>query len=123
MPSLIIVAGPNEGDYYPLGHRTMVAGRGENCPIQIVDDLVSRRHLQVRYDDSDHQYHALDMKSANGVFVNGRQLTAESILADGDVIELGNSKMMFTLAEFEDRESALNHYKQRGERGRSTLIR
>lgn len=123
MPSIIIVAGSNEGDYYPLGKRTMVAGRDEAVPIQIVDELVSRKHLQIRFDQGDSRYRALDMKSANGVFVNGRQITSETVLEDGDMIQIGNSKLMFTNQDFPDRESAMAHYKKQGERGKSTLIR
>ena len=123
MASIIIVAGPNEGDFYPLGRRTMVVGRDEGCPIQIVDDMVSRKHLQIRHDTADSTFHALDMQSANGVFVNGRQITTDTGLVDGDIVELGNSRLMFTMQDFEDRETALAHFKQRGERGRSTLIR
>ncbi len=123
MPSIIVVSGANEGDYYPLGKRTMVVGRDEGCPIQIVDELVSRKHVQIRHDDGDGQYHVLDMKSANGVFINGRRITTDTALAEGDIIDLGNSKLMFTQRDFEDRESALDHYKRRGERGKSTLIR
>jgi len=123
MPSIIVVSGSNEGDYYPLGKRTMVVGRDEGCPIQIVDELVSRKHLQIRHEASDDQYHALDMKSANGVFINGRRITTDTALAEGDIIDLGNSKLMFTQRDFENRESALDHYKRRGERGKSTLIR
>lgn len=123
MASLIIIAGPNEGDYYPLGQRTMVVGRDEACPIQVADDLVSRKHLQVRFESAHDSYHALDMKSANGVNINGRQMTGDTQLQDGDIIELGNSRIMFTEQDFPDRESAMLHFKQRGERGRSTLIR
>lgn len=123
MPSIIIVAGSNEGDYYPLGKRTLVAGRDEAVPIQIVDELVSRKHLQIRFDQSDSRYRALDMKSANGVFVNGRQIASETMLEDGDMIQIGNSKLMFTNQDFPDRESAMAHYHQQGERGKSTLIR
>ena len=123
MASLIIVTGPNEGDYYPLGTRTMVIGRDEAVPIQIVDELVSRRHMQIRYDGGDEHYHALDMSSANGVFVNGRRISGDVALEDGDMIEIGKSRLMFTDKSFDDRESALDHYKQRGERGKSTLAR
>ncbi|MCZ6542395.1 MAG: FHA domain-containing protein, partial [Planctomycetota bacterium] len=115
--------GSNEGDYYPLGKRTMVAGRDEAVPIQIVDELVSRKHLQIRLEQSDGRYRALDMKSANGVFVNGRQIASETVLEDGDMIQIGNSKLMFTNQDFPDRESAMAHYHQQGERGKSTLIR
>ncbi len=123
MPSIIIVAGSNEGDYYPLGKRTMVAGRDEAVPIQIVDELVSRKHLQIRFEQSDSRYRALDMKSANGVFVNGRKIASETVLEDGDIIQIGNSKLMYTNKDFPDRESAMAHYHKQGERGKSTLIR
>jgi pSer/pThr/pTyr-binding forkhead associated (FHA) protein len=123
MASLIVVAGPHEGDYYPLGKRPMVVGRDEACPVQITDELVSRKHLQVRLDEPRMRYMALDMKSANGVFVNGRKIDTETELADGDMIELGKSKIMFTAADFKDRQSAMNHFHKRGERGKSTLIR
>ncbi len=123
MPSIIIVSGPNEGDYYPLGKRPMVIGRDEACSAQVVDELVSRKHVQIRLDDGTGIYHALDMKSANGVFVNGRKVETETQLADGDMIEIGKSRIMFTNEVFNDRESAMSHYRKRGERGKSTLIR
>lgn len=122
MASIILVAGPNEGDYYPLGKRTIVVGRDEGCPIQILDELVSRKHLQIRFEETDRTHHGLDMKSANGVFVNNRRIEGEIALKDGDMIEIGNSKMMFTTEDFEDRASAFEHYKKRGERQRSTLV-
>jgi pSer/pThr/pTyr-binding forkhead associated (FHA) protein len=123
MASITVVSGPNEGDYYPLGHRTSVIGRDERVPIQIRDDLVSRRHVQIRYDEGDDHYHLLDMNSANGTFVQGRQITSDLVLEDNDIIELGNSRLMFSLQDFKDRESALHFFKQRGERGKSTLVR
>jgi len=123
MASIVIVSGSNEGDYYPLGRRTNVIGRGEACPIQIVDDSISRKHLQLRFDSSDGQYHALDMRSANGVIVNGRRIQDEIVLRDGDIIDIGGSRILFAEQDFADRESAMNRYKQQGQRGKSTLIR
>jgi len=125
MASLIVTSGPNEGDYYPLAKRTLVIGRDEGCPVQLVDDQVSRKHLQIRLDEAKGKYFALDMKSANGVFINGRRIehSTDTELLDGDVMELGKSKVMFTTADFKDRESALAHYRKRGERGKSTLVR
>ncbi|MCB9845563.1 MAG: FHA domain-containing protein [Phycisphaeraceae bacterium] len=121
MASLIVVAGPNEGDYYPLGSRTLVIGRDEACPVQIADERVSRKHAQVRLDAG--SYVVMDMKSANGTELNGRTLTTETRLAEGDTIGLGVSKIVFTKEDFEDRESAFAHWKQTGQRHRSTLMR
>ena len=119
MPSIIIVAGPNEGDYYPIAHGTVVVGRQETCPIQIADDRVSRKHLQIRHEDGTHI--ASDMKSANGVWINGRKIDAECGLADEDEIVIGDSKLVYITCEFPDRDSAFSHYKQRGQRNCPTI--
>ena len=123
MASLTVVGGPSEGDYYPLGKRTMVIGRDEGVPIQIVDEMVSRKHCQIHCAESDGemQFQLLDMNSANGVVVNGRRIT-DVWLADNDIIDIGNSKLMFSNQDFEDRESALHHYKKRGERDKNTMV-
>jgi len=121
MPSLVVISGPSEGDYYPLGNRTVVIGRDESCPIQILDDLVSRKHVQIRHDESAGGFVATDLKSANGMSLNGRQISSEVSLEDGDVIEIGKSRITFYTAKFEDRESAWAHYKERGQKFRSTM--
>ncbi len=51
MASLLIVSGSSAGDYFLLGRGAVVIGRDDDCPIQIVDDAVSRRHLQIRHDE------------------------------------------------------------------------
>lgn len=120
MASLTVIAGSNTGDYYPLGRRTLVIGRDEGCLAQIVDQQVSRKHAQIRWAD-DH-YVIVDMKSANGTLLNGRPLTGESRISEGDEIAIGESKLMFSEQNFKDKESALAHWRQRGERYRSTLM-
>ena len=121
MASITIVSGPNEGDYYPLGSRTVVIGRDEACPVQIVDTRASRKHLQVRFDEATKQHIALDMKSTNGTLFNGRAVTGDVPLKDGDEMLIGSSKLVYSTADFANKESALSHYKQRGERGRNTI--
>ena len=121
MPSITIVAGPNEGDYYVVGKRTMVIGRDEACPVQIVDSRASRKHVQIRFDEKAGQYVATDMKSANGTFINGRSLVSETPLVDGDLIGIGESRISFSTIEFPDKKSAVEHYKQRGQRAQSTI--
>ncbi|MBI1189902.1 MAG: FHA domain-containing protein [Tepidisphaera sp.] len=121
MASLLVVSGPSEGLYYPLGKRTTVIGRDESAALQIVDDRVSRKHVQVRFEESTSKYHALDMKSSNGMFINGRQVTSDIELVDNDEIQIGNSKLVFSTTDFPDKVSALNAYKQRGQKMRPTI--
>jgi pSer/pThr/pTyr-binding forkhead associated (FHA) protein len=123
MPSLVVVSGPGEGMYCPLGKRTVVIGRDEGTSLQILDEEVSRKHLQIRFDERTKRYVAFDMRSANGVHINGAQIAGETTLEDGDAITIGKSKLHFTNADYSDGPSALEAYRQRGERGKSTLIR
>ena len=120
MASLIVISGSNEGDYYPLGHRPNVIGRDEAVPIQIIDEHVSRKHMQIRYEKSEDCYYALDMKSRHGVFINGGKIETETRLADSDQIRIGDTTLLFTLEDFADRQSALTHYKKVGELIRGT---
>lgn len=120
MASLIITSGKQEGNYYPLGRRTNVIGRDEALPIQVLDQMVSRKHLQIRFDDKVGRYYAFDMKSRNGVYVNNKQIAGEVALSDGDVILIGLTTLVFADRDFKDKDSALLHYKKVGERMRVT---
>ncbi|MHC4740390.1 MAG: FHA domain-containing protein [Planctomycetota bacterium] len=122
MASLIVASGQNEGAYYPLGRRTNVIGRDEAVPIQIVDQYISRKHMQVRFEQAEQRYYALDMKSKHGVFINKRRITDEMALTDGDEIDIGGVTLLFTEKDFDDRESAMSHYKKVGERARMTRM-
>jgi pSer/pThr/pTyr-binding forkhead associated (FHA) protein len=122
MACIIVATGNQKGDYYPLGHRTNVIGRDEALPIQILDEHVSRKHLQIRFDKDNHRYYAVDMKSKFGVLINGIKIDKETVLNDGDYITIGDTSLLFTLKDFEDRESALSHFKKVGERNRPTVI-
>ena len=118
--SIFVILGPNKGDYYPLGRRTNVLGRDEAVPIQILDKRVSRKHMQIRFEEGDGQYYALDMKSTHGVFINGRRIFEEISLANGDEIRIGDTVLLFVLEDFPNRESALTHFKKVGQRRQST---
>jgi hypothetical protein len=67
-------------------------GRGLASDVRIEDQRVSRSHaILVRHG---HHTRLLDNRSANGTFVNGRQVIATNI-ADGDVIRLGPVVMTY----------------------------
>ncbi len=122
MASIIITSGHKKGEFLPLGRRTSVIGRGEALPLQILDDLVSRKHLRIRFDETTNQYYAEDLGSKHGTLVNQRRLGTEQALSEGDEILIGQTTLLFTNEDFDDRESALSHYKKFGERSRPTRI-
>jgi pSer/pThr/pTyr-binding forkhead associated (FHA) protein len=120
MASIIVISGTQKGDFYRLGQRANVIGRDESLPIQILDDHVSRKHLQILFDHRSWSYSAADVGSANGVLINGAKIDKETALTDGDCITIGDTTLMFTLRDFFDRESALAHVKKTGEWKRRT---
>ena len=122
MASIIVTSGEQKGEYLPLGRRTSVIGRGEALPMQILDDLVSRKHLRIWYNEGTNKYDAEDMDSKHGVFINGRKITERTALVENDEILIGKTTLLFTEKDFDDRESALMHYKKIGERMRPTRI-
>jgi pSer/pThr/pTyr-binding forkhead associated (FHA) protein len=122
MASIIVTSGEQKGEYLPLGRRTNVIGRAEALPIQILDDMVSRKHLRIRYDEDKNEHYAEDMNSKHGVLINNKKITGQIALKEGDQISIGQTTLLYTEKDFDDRESALSHFKKIGERQRPTMI-
>ena len=122
MASIIVTSGEQKGEYLPLGRRTNVIGRAEALPMQILDDMVSRKHLRIRYDENTNEHNAEDMNSKHGVLINNKKITELTTLRDGDQIRIGQTTLLYTDKDFDDSESALSHFKKAGERQRPTMI-
>ena len=110
MASLIVISGERTGEFLPLGKRISVIGRAESLSLQILDDLVSRRHFRIRFDKDTGKYHAEDMGSKHGTFLNHQKIIKQTALIDGDEILIGQTKLLFTDDDFDTRESALMHW-------------
>ncbi len=122
MASIIVTSGEHKGEYLPLGRRTNVIGRAEALPMQILDDMVSRKHLRIRYDENTNEHNAEDMNSKHGVLINNRKITEQTVLKEGDQISIGQTTLLYTEKDFDNSESALSHFKKAGERQRPTMI-
>ena len=123
MASLIVTGGPATDSYYPLGRRTMVVGRDEGVPVQLLDPHVSRKHFQIIYRETTELFYLLDMKSRHGTLVNGKRVDGETPLCNDDVIVVGGTTLLFTTRDFPDKQSALKYWKKPGEREETTLVR
>ena len=76
----------------PLDEKVVHIGRGLTSDVRIEEQRVSRSHaILVRHG---HHTRLLDNRSANGTYVNGRQIIATN-LADGDVIRIGPVVMTY----------------------------
>ncbi|MEQ9453550.1 MAG: FHA domain-containing protein [Phycisphaeraceae bacterium] len=124
MASLVLIDGPDQKKYLPLREGTVVVGRDESLPLQVLDQRVSRKHLRVRYDAASDAWLAQDLGSRHGTTVADKPLQGdqEHPLADRDRIALGDSTLIFTTRDFPSIESALTAFRQPGQREKQTLI-
>jgi pSer/pThr/pTyr-binding forkhead associated (FHA) protein len=122
MPALIITEGNQKGLFLKLGHAPVVLGRDPSAALQIDDQMASRRHLQVRFDDARKGYVLTDMKSANGTVLNGRPVTGETPLAENDQITVGGTTLLFTGQTPADGASALEVLKSAAQRQVNTVM-
>ncbi len=81
-----------DGERHEIDKRVVVIGRGQECDIQLADPNVSRRHAELRQDET--AYWIVDLGSTNGMEVNGRRLR-QAKLEDGDRITLGSTEVVF----------------------------
>jgi pSer/pThr/pTyr-binding forkhead associated (FHA) protein len=122
MASIVIASGDRRGNRYFLGRRTNVIGRAESLPIQILDDSVSRKHVQIHFDPATRRYSMLDMSSRNGVFLNGARMTAETLLRHCDRIRIGQTELLFSERDLAESTVMLHRFNKPGERQRLTQI-
>lgn len=80
------------GETYPLKSRSTTIGRQADNDIVLDGPGVSRRHARLDSDDS--AYRLVDLSSTNGTFVNDEE-AAETLLADGDHITIGDIVLTF----------------------------
>jgi predicted component of type VI protein secretion system len=122
MAALFVLSGRNRGYYFPLASRNLVAGRDQNCEIQVLDPMVSRRHAAVRFEPRRNRHWVQDLGSRNGVFVNGYRAVHPLSLKDGDVVELGESRLLYTTRQFMSAEAAMSYFRERGQRDQGTAV-
>ena len=81
------------GRSYQLQRGSNVIGRGQDAGFRLADTSVSRRHVDVYFDGQSAVLH--DLGSTNGTTVNGSSVQTWQ-LADGDVIHIGHSTVVFS---------------------------
>jgi hypothetical protein len=79
-------------EHLPLRLGSNVVGRGSESDLQLLDQGVSRRHVDVQYDG--HRATAYDLGSTNGTTINGHQI-GSAVLQHGDVIRIGHTRLVF----------------------------
>lgn len=89
---LSLVEGEHDTHEYILKDNTSI-GRSPSNDITLKAPKVSRQHAAINmYND---QHIIIDLKSSNGVYVNGTKVD-ESVLNSGDEVSIGGYKFLFT---------------------------
>lgn len=70
-----------------------VIGRGEGVDLDLHEPTVSHRHARVFEEEG--RVWVEDLKSRNGVYVNGKRVEGKSAVAPGDSIRLGEAVFLF----------------------------
>jgi hypothetical protein len=90
-----------DGLVVPLGAEgpdgQLVFGRGDDVDVRLDDPSVSGRHAVVRFDGWKRAAWVTDLGSTNGTLVNGRAITGETGLSEGNVLTLGDDSAFLFL--------------------------
>lgn len=87
---VLVVDGTNRR--FELRHGSNLIGRGTEADLQLLDQGVSRRHLEIQYDGNSAT--AYDLGSTNGTTVNGHEVKSQ-LLRHGDVVRIGHTRLVF----------------------------
>ncbi len=94
---LIVLAGENLGQMFPVRETETVIGRAADAAVRLQDDGVSRRHAKIVVVGGEVMVE--DLKSANGTLLNGQRVD-RCVLQDGDKIQVGSTTILkFTYAD------------------------
>jgi Protein of unknown function (DUF3662)/FHA domain len=80
------------GRQHVITEPRVVLGRSRDAGVRISDVNISRKHAEVRQEDS--TYWVVDLGSTNGTLVNGKRVDRQR-LRDGDRITLGSTEIVF----------------------------
>jgi hypothetical protein len=72
---------------YLLTDNRLSIGRSDTADVQVLHDSVSRAHALLWREGG--SVRLRDLGSANGTAVNGRQITGDTLVADGDAVVFG----------------------------------
>ena len=92
---LVVRNGPMEGTMIPIqaGQNASI-GRATSNRIAIPDEICSRNHCEVFYDDG--RWKLRDLGSRNGTRVRGEPISGDFALTEGRQFQIGNTFLSFT---------------------------
>ncbi len=109
------------GETWLLNQHRCSLGSSASADIQISHPTISRQHAYIEVDERG--YRLIDRQSKNGVFINQVQVI-EAFLKDGDLIQIGEIKLLFQVLNKQAKALQLWSSSQFGELyGQSKIMR
>lgn len=90
---LEIIRGPFAGASFHIDRPVCAIGRGEHSDVRIRDDSVSASHATLLRKGE--TWYVIDLRSANGTFVDGYRIAGERELPNGATLRVGTVEMVF----------------------------
>lgn len=87
---IVVLGGTRDGQSVAVGPSGITVGTSPSCQLELDDPTVSRMHCEIKLVDN--RPHVVDLKSTNGVIVNGVPVR-EAALPPHCTIHLGNSTL------------------------------
>lgn len=111
---LEVVEGADKGTRFPMPYGYAGIGRSDDNVVALSDSGASRQHCCIEFSDTD--FVLQDLKSTNGTFLNGEELTEPRPLEFGDRIVVSDSAMIFNCDGFllkdDNPEAAISAFEQ-----------
>ena len=118
--TLSVIKGPDKGTLVVLEGQTVIIGSDESCQLRLTDGSVSRKHVELSGGPGG--YRLRDLRSTNGVFVEGLQVI-EARLLDKVRLNVGRSELRFEPDRHEIQWPLSPHERFGEVLGRSTAMR
>ncbi len=92
---LKVLGGKFQGKAIPLNIKRFLVGREQDCHLRPNSESVSRHHCVFTVDDFG--VRVRDLGSTNGTRVNGETIRHETVLHDGDTIQIGKLQLQLSV--------------------------
>ncbi|MBF0266160.1 MAG: GGDEF domain-containing protein [Gammaproteobacteria bacterium] len=111
-PVISVISGKDKGKNFIIDKpdsldrgKPVTLGRGNNVDCRVQDEMISRTHLLINYEND--TFHIEDLNSKNGSYIDENKIKDVSVVP-GTVVNIGNSMLVLSLKS----ETQLNAEKE-----------
>ena len=91
---IIVLSGELENQRFPVGNQLRL-GREADNDLTLPDKRTSRHHAIIQRKGI--VYQIIDLNSGNGTYVNEKRITDPTLLKNGDIVLIGDTKLSFSV--------------------------